>query len=311
MDESQLLEILETALLCADQPMKVSQLAKLFTEEDLVSNDAIKQQLLKLQDEWRDKGLELAELAGGWRFQSRPRMQKYLERLNPEKPPKYSRAVMETLAIIAWRQPVTRGDIEDIRGVSVSSQIIKTLEERDWIEVIGHRDGPGRPALFGITKHFLDDMGLKSIEELPTIDTDPELFMSGDSELAQLLQEQSAQLSIDAVSVESEQLASESKDSSDLVPSVQNESELNLADDQTSELAGVVVDSPNESDVGTNAVKSDGPDVVLADSISDSDAVAIGDVVVEDDAQAEDAPRSEADMDNAIADDDEPTSHAG
>ena len=238
-------------------------------------------------------------------------MQKYLERLNPEKPPKYSRAVMETLAIIAWRQPVTRGDIEDIRGVSVSSQIIKTLEERDWIEVIGHRDGPGRPALFGITKHFLDDMGLKSIEELPMIDTDPEQFMSGDSELAQLLQEQSAQLSIDAVSVESEQLASESKDSSDLVPSVQNESELNLADDQTSELAGVVVDSPNESDVGTNAVKSDGPDVVLADSISDSDAVAIGDVVVEDDAQAEDAPRSEADMDNAIADDDEPTSHAG
>ena len=309
MDESQLLEILETALLCADQPMKLSQLAKLFTDEDLVDNDAIKQQLLKLQDEWQDKGLELAELAGGWRFQSRPRMQKYLERLNPEKPPKYSRAVMETLAIIAWRQPVTRGDIEDIRGVSVSSQIIKTLEERDWIEVIGHRDGPGRPALFGITKHFLDDMGLKSIEELPTIDTDPELFMSGDSELAQLLQEQSAQLSIDAVSVESEQISSEPKDLSDSVPSAQNESVLNLAEDQTSELAGVVADSPNESDV--DAVKSDEPDVVLADSISDSEAVAIGDVVVEDDAQAEDAPRSEADMDNAIADDDEPTSHAG
>ena len=301
MDESQLLEILETALLCADQPMKVSQLAKLFTEEDLVSNDAIKQQLLKLQDEWRDKGLELAELAGGWRFQSRPRMQKYLERLNPEKPPKYSRAVMETLAIIAWRQPVTRGDIEDIRGVSVSSQIIKTLEERDWIEVIGHRDGPGRPALFGITKHFLDDMGLKSIEELPTIDTDPELFMSGDSELAQLLQEQSAQLSIDAVSVESEQISSE--------PSAQNESVLNLAEDQTSELAGVVADSPNESDV--DAVKSDEPDVVLADSISDSEAVAIDDVVVAEDAQAEGAPGSGADMNIATADDDEPTSHAG
>lgn len=309
MDESQLLEILETALLCADQPMKVSQLAKLFTEEDLVSNDAIKQQLLKLQDEWRDKGLELAELAGGWRFQSRPRMQKYLERLNPEKPPKYSRAVMETLAIIAWRQPVTRGDIEDIRGVSVSSQIIKTLEERDWIEVIGHRDGPGRPALFGITKHFLDDMGLKSIEELPTIDTDPELFMSGDSELAQLLQEQSAQLSIDAVSVESEQISSEPKDLSDSVPSAQNESVLNLAEDQTSELACVVADSPNESDV--DAVKSDEPDVVLADSISDSEAVAIDDVVVAEDAQAEGAPGSGADMNIATADDDEPTSHAG
>lgn len=196
MDELLLKNIIETALLCAHEPMKVGELAKLFTETDGIKNDAIKQQLVNLQSEWGEKGLELVELASGWRFQSRPDMQKYLERLNPEKPPKYSRAVMETLAIIAWRQPVTRGDIEDIRGVSVSSQIIKTLEDRDWIEVIGHRDGPGRPALFGTTKHFLDDMGLKSLGDLPAIEADAELLVANDAELAQLFQEQSAQLKL-------------------------------------------------------------------------------------------------------------------
>ncbi|ETD70599.1 condensin subunit ScpB [Pelistega indica] len=195
MEEDLISKVIETALLCANEPMKVAELAKLFAEVDAVSNDAIKQQLLNLQSQWENKGLELVELASGWRFQSRPDMQKYLERLNPEKPPKYSRAVMETLAIIAWRQPVTRGDIEDIRGVSVSSQIIKTLEDRDWIEVIGHREGPGRPALFGTTKHFLDDMGLKSLAQLPELETNPDM-LSNDPTLAQLLQEQSPQLSL-------------------------------------------------------------------------------------------------------------------
>lgn len=198
MDESLIKKILETALLCATEPMRVSELAKLFSETDNVQTDVIKQQIKNLQSEWADKGVELTEIASGWRFQSRPEMQKYLERLNPEKPPKYSRAVMETLAIIAWHQPVTRGDIEDIRGVSVSSQIIKTLEDRDWIEVIGHREGPGRPALFGTTKHFLDDMGLKSIADLPEIGADTEALMAGDTELAQLLQEQTAQLKLPA-----------------------------------------------------------------------------------------------------------------
>lgn len=198
MDESLIKKILETALLCATEPMRVSELAKLFGETDNVQTDVIKQQIKNLQSEWADKGVELTEIASGWRFQSRPEMQKYLERLNPEKPPKYSRAVMETLAIIAWHQPVTRGDIEDIRGVSVSSQIIKTLEDRDWIEVIGHREGPGRPALFGTTKHFLDDMGLKSIADLPEIGADTEALMAGDTELAQLLQEQTAQLKLPA-----------------------------------------------------------------------------------------------------------------
>ena len=134
-----------------------------------MDNARIRTLLDSLQLVWIDRGMELVELASGWRFQTRESMQRYLERLNPERAPKYSRAVMETLAIIAWRQPVTRGDIEDIRGVTVSSQIIKTLEDRGWVEVIGHRDGPGRPGLLGTTKQFLDDLALRSLDELPAI----------------------------------------------------------------------------------------------------------------------------------------------
>ena len=186
MDEYLIRNVLEAALLCAQQPMRVSDLAKLFAESDEVKIDVIKQQLLNLQDAWSNKGLELAQLASGWRFQSRPQMQKYLERLNPEKPPKYSRAVLETLAIIAWRQPVTRGDIEDIRGVTVSSQIIKTLEERGWIEVLGHRDAPGRPALLGTTKQFLDDLGLKALDELPGLASEGEVLLAAGDKLAGL-----------------------------------------------------------------------------------------------------------------------------
>lgn len=196
MEESLTGKILETALLCTSEPMKINALAMLFEEGDRVSNDAIKQQLQNLQRQWQNKGLELVELAGGWCFQSSPAMQMYLERLNPEKPPKYSRAVLETLAIIVWHQPVTRGGIEDIRGVSVSAQIIKTLEDRGWIEVIGHKEGPGRPALFGTTKHFLNDLGLKSLTELPTIDSDPDMLVSSNTELAQLLNKESAQLEL-------------------------------------------------------------------------------------------------------------------
>ncbi|NLY33474.1 MAG: SMC-Scp complex subunit ScpB [Alcaligenaceae bacterium] len=186
MDEHLIRNVLEAALLCAQQPMRISDLAKLFAESDEVKIDVIKQQLLNLQDAWSNKGLELAQLASGWRFQSRPQMQKYLERLNPEKPPKYSRAVLETLAIIAWRQPVTRGDIEDIRGVTVSSQIIKTLEERGWIEVLGHRDAPGRPALLGTTKQFLDDLGLKALDELPGLASEGEVLLAAGDKLAGL-----------------------------------------------------------------------------------------------------------------------------
>lgn len=170
MTETEIIRVLETALLCADQPMPVSELRKLFTLEDL-SADEVRRHLSVLQEQWRDRGLELVSLASGWRFQSRPDMQRYLGRLNPEKPPKYSRAVLETLAIIAWRQPVTRGDIEDIRGVTVSTQIVRTLEDRGWIEVLGHRDAPGRPALLGTTRQFLDDLGLKALDELPELES--------------------------------------------------------------------------------------------------------------------------------------------
>jgi segregation and condensation protein B len=170
MTETDIIRILETALLCADQPMSIAELRKLFATEDFSSDD-LRRYLAILQLDWNEKGLELINLASGWRFQSRPEMQRYLARLNPEKPPKYSRAVLETLAIIAWRQPVTRGDIEDIRGVSVSSQIVRTLEDRGWIEVLGHRDAPGRPALLGTTRQFLDDLGLRALGELPELES--------------------------------------------------------------------------------------------------------------------------------------------
>ena len=170
MTDNEMIRVLETALLCADQPMPLAELRKLFGASVETDLDTLRRCLAQLQQQWEDKGLELVMLASGWRFQSRPEMQRYLEQLNPEKPPRYSRAVLETLAIIAWRQPVTRGDIEDIRGVTVSSQIIKTLEERGWIEEIGHRDAPGRPALFGTTRQFLDDLGLRALDDLPALE---------------------------------------------------------------------------------------------------------------------------------------------
>jgi segregation and condensation protein B len=139
----------------------------LFADE--VGSDTLRSLLDELTREWDGRGVELVALSNGWRLQSRPEMRLYLDRLNPEKPPKYSRAAMETLAIIAYRQPVTRGDIEDIRGVTVASQIIKQLEERGWVEAIGYRESPGRPALFATTRQFLDDLGLASLEQLPVL----------------------------------------------------------------------------------------------------------------------------------------------
>ncbi len=166
-------KVLETALLCAHEPLSISDMKKLYAEngegDAEVGADTIKAMLEELRNDWSDKGIEIVCLSTGWRFQSRPEMKKYLERLNPEKPPKYTRATLETLAIIAYRQPVTRGDIEEIRGVTVNSQTIKMLEDRGWIEVIGHRDVPGRPALFATTRQFLDDLGLTSLDQLPPL----------------------------------------------------------------------------------------------------------------------------------------------
>jgi len=160
--------ILEAALLASQEPVDPTELKRLFDGE--VGVDAIRKLLAELADDWKGRAVELVSLSSGWRFQTRPEFQPYLERLNPERAPRYSRAVMETLAIIAYRQPVTRGDIEDVRGVGVSSQIIQALESRGWIDVVGHRETPGRPALYATTTQFLDDLGLRSLEELPPLE---------------------------------------------------------------------------------------------------------------------------------------------
>lgn len=160
--------ILETALISSQEPLSLSQLSRLFDEE--TNSEILRNLLDELRRDWSGRGVELVSVAGGWRFQTRPEFQKYLDRLNPEKPPRYSRAVMETLAIIAYRQPVTRGDIEEIRGVAVSTHVVKTLEERGWIDGVGHREVPGRPMLYATTRKFLDDLNLRSLSELPPLE---------------------------------------------------------------------------------------------------------------------------------------------
>jgi segregation and condensation protein B len=159
--------ILETVLLAATEPVSLNDLRKVLDLD--VGTEALRKVLEELRQDWAGRGVELVNVASGWRFQTRPDYRKYLDRLNPEKPPRYSRAVLETLAIVAYRQPVTRGDIEEIRGVAVSSQVLKTLESRGWIEVIGHKEVPGRPALYATTRKFLDDLNLRSLEELPQL----------------------------------------------------------------------------------------------------------------------------------------------
>jgi segregation and condensation protein B len=161
-------KILEVALLTASEPLSLTELKKLFDAD--LSNEALRNILGEMSTEWEGRGIELVNVASGWRFRSRPEYQKFLDRLNPQKPPRYSRAVLETLAIIAYRQPVTRGDIEDIRGVVVSTNLIKALEARGWIDVVGHREVPGRPELFATTRQFLDDLNLRSLAELPPLE---------------------------------------------------------------------------------------------------------------------------------------------
>jgi len=168
LNPSEAKRVMEGALLAAAEPLSLGALRRLFDEE--IGTDTVRRLLQELREEWSGRAVELVHLASGWRFQTRPEFQSYVERMQPEKPPRYSRAVMETLAIVAYRQPVTRGDIEDVRGVAVSPQVVKTLEARGWIDVVGHRETPGRPALYGTTKTFLDDLGLRSLEELPPLE---------------------------------------------------------------------------------------------------------------------------------------------
>jgi segregation and condensation protein B len=198
MNTAEAKKVLETALLCAHEPLSINDMRKLYAGNgeggEEVGADTIKLMLEELRSDWADKGIEVVSLSTGWRFQSRPEMKIYLERLNPEKPPKYSRATLETLAIIAYRQPVTRGDIEEIRGVTVNSQTIKMLEDRGWIETIGHRDVPGRPALFATTRQFLDDLGLTSLEQLPPL----QQVMKNDMQEGTLLEMQALEADLQA-----------------------------------------------------------------------------------------------------------------
>ncbi len=172
MNTAEVKRIIEAALLCAQQPMPVAELRRLFVDEVEVGADTVRALLDELRIDWRGRGVELVPLASGWRFQTAPDIARFVSRLAPERTPRYSRAVLETLAIVAYRQPVTRGDIEEIRGVAVSAQIVKTLEERGWIEVIGHKEVVGRPALFATTRQFLDDLGLRTLQELPSLESD-------------------------------------------------------------------------------------------------------------------------------------------
>jgi len=206
--------VLETALICSQQPLPVRELRVLFNDE--LGADTIKELLGDLQHEWTQRGVELVCVASGWRFQSRPEMREYLDRLHPEKPPKYSRAALETLAIIAYRQPVTRGDMEDIRGVTINTQILKQLEDRGWVEVIGHREAAGRPALYATTRQFLDDLGLASLDQLPELDN-PAQQSSVFSALAENIDAQPA-LEIDAAQAAAAPEAADADTAADLSP---------------------------------------------------------------------------------------------
>ncbi|MBC7434478.1 MAG: SMC-Scp complex subunit ScpB [Bdellovibrionales bacterium] len=188
--------VLETALICSQQPLPVREMRVLFNDE--LGADTIKTLLQDLQDDWARRGVELVSVASGWRFQSRPEMREFLDRLHPEKPPKYTRATLETLAIIAYRQPVTRGDMEDIRGVTINTLIIKQLEDRGWVEVIGHREAAGRPALYATTRQFLDDLGIESLDRLPALDS-PGTQASALAQLGLAPDEAQAALPMDAV----------------------------------------------------------------------------------------------------------------
>jgi segregation and condensation protein B len=177
VDIVQLLRILEAALLTTQEPLSIAELKRL--SEIPLETKFLEELLQQLADKYADSGVELNRVASGWRFRARPEMQLHLEKLNPQKPPRYSRAVLETLAIIAYRQPVTRGDIEEIRGVAVSTQVLKTLEARGWVESIGTRDTPGKPALYATTPQFMDDLNLSSLQELPALEEMGTLLEAG------------------------------------------------------------------------------------------------------------------------------------
>lgn len=257
-------KVLETALLCAHEPLSLNDLKKLYMaggeEDGEINADTIRSMLEELREDWVDKGIEVVALSTGWRFQSRPEMKIYLERLNPEKPPKYSRATMETLAIIAYRQPVTRGDIEEIRGVTVNSQTVKMLEERGWIEAIGHRDVPGRPALFATTKQFLDDLGLTSLDQLPPL----QQVARNDMQEGNLLELQALEASIEASAVldaaaalEAEDAAADELQSEQMTEQMSQDEQDHIATDELPTAEPATEDSVVDAVMTENAAAED------------------------------------------------------
>jgi segregation and condensation protein B len=266
-------KVLETALLCTHEALSINELKKLFAghpdnpdeAESLPDTDTIKAMLEELVQDWEGRGVELVNLSTGWRFQSCPDMKVYLDRLNPEKPPKYTRATLETLAIIAYRQPVTRGDIEEIRGVAVNSQTIKLLEDRGWVDVIGHRDVPGRPALLATTKQFLDDLGLSSLEQLPPLQQVGADVLPEDAAAAVQAMEQNLQASLDQAAIDfSEPSMDETSQSVTLARGDQQDNDQDVSQEEAKEEAqeqaqeGSEVSLPDEHD--DNAPTESTPD---------------------------------------------------
>lgn len=249
-------KVLETALLCTHEALSINELKKLFVghpddTESVLDTDTIKTMLEELVQDWEGHGVELVNLSTGWRFQSCPDMKVYLDRLNPEKPPKYTRATLETLAIIAYRQPVTRGDIEEIRGVAVNSQTIKLLEDRGWVDVIGHRDVPGRPALLATTKQFLDDLGLSSLEQLPPLQRVGTEVLPEDAAAEVQAMEQNLQASLDQAAIDfSEPSMDESSKSVTLARGDQQDDVQDVSQEEAQEEAqeGSEVSLPDEHD---------------------------------------------------------------
>jgi len=262
MNTTEAKKVLETALLCAHEPLSINDMKKLYIEigdrgDEVVGGDTIKQMLEELRIDWADKGIEVVSLSTGWRFQSRPEMKIYLERLNPEKPPKYSRATLETLAIIAYRQPVTRGDIEEIRGVTVNSQTIKMLEERGWIEGIGHRDVPGRPALFATTKQFLDDLGLTSLDQLPPLQQVSKNDMGGNALIEMQALEAGLQESLDqaAMNFATETSVDEQIMGEGISASIELQSEPSLEEPNALSAFDESPSTESAPDIATNAIE--------------------------------------------------------
>jgi len=317
-------KVLETALLCAHEPLSINDLKKLYLAhsdaEEEIGADNIRRMLGELQADWGDKGIELVCLSTGWRFQSRPEMKAYLDRLNPEKPPKYTRATLETLAIIAYRQPVTRGDIEEIRGVTVNSQTIKMLEDRGWIESIGHRDVPGRPSLFATTKQFLDDLGLTSLDQLPPL----QQVAAGELQEGSLLEiqalEASLQENLEQVPVELPQSSEQAT-----VAPAQTYVESDAAAEQAVEISGVmetvaetesaevVTEDKAEAPMAAEAVEpneaADIAETAAAPNLNEATAGEVSDAVADqalsgDNTTPAAAASAEIDQDNQEANDD-------